>query len=406
MFTFCDRLGKRTELETVPGESAEMVLLRNLIPPASVILLRDGIPVSESCVVSEQHSFEASLIEGYDIESIRSEYRRMAEQSGADDAPFVKRRLGFSVTGGLESEVAGLSLEELAEHVEETVVETCREFELIRRGDGVLVGLSGGVDSSALLLALANARSQLPKFRLAAVTFEDCDMATSPTFQHAIDLARELEVEHHIAPAQLAQDVFRLQLPLKDALGRVMRTQHGHHTMYLDHHTTRRVLEVFGQREGLNVVALGLHTTDLIGGLLNGWTTGYRMGAIPARDVNGIRYVYPLAFLSKRELHLYHWQRTGKLSRHTHPNAWELTPLDRNYYYYLADMLQTLWPGLETHLIPAHNWRVRREPPLQYESCRNCGAAVLHQPFTPVDAEECDACTIFREAGLLREAGD
>lgn len=401
MFTFVDRLGNRELMTPVPGDRAETLLLRNHIPPASVIVLRDGQPVSDLHTLDENSAYEAHLIEGYDLGSIRRVYESLSNPEDARSATYVKKSLGFSKSGALEPLSVALTLEEQAEHVENTVVETCSEFNLIRGGDGVLLGLSGGVDSSSLLLALAAARPRLPQFRLAAVTFEDFDSRRSPTFKHASDLAQSLGVEHHLAPAGLAEEIFNLNTPLLEVLPRLMETSAAHFVMYIDHHTTRRTLEVFAERNGLDRIALGLHTTDLVAGLLNGWMTGYNIASLPLREVGESTYIYPLAFVHKRELHLYHLFRTGALARHASPNAWERNPTDRNYYYYLSDLLQSSWPGLETMLFTAHNWRVSRQPPLHYEHCRNCGSALLHQPFTPIASEECDACTIFRRAGFI-----
>ena len=404
MFEFADRLGNRETLEPLPGERVETLLLRHHIPPASVLVLREGEPVSDSHVLDPGARYEAALIEGYDIGAIRSVFSHLRNDPQPADAAYAMRRLGFSVRGGLETESAGLSVEEMAAFVEEKIVDTCREFELVREGDRIVVGLSGGVDSSALLIALDAVRPHLPRFRLIAVTFEDCDREHSKTFDHAVDLAKSLGVEHHILPARMAQEVFRLSAPLQEVLPALMRTASAHQVMYIDHHTTRRVLEVFAEQNSLNRIALGLHTTDLIGGLLNGWMTGYHVGGVPVRPVGEVEYIYPLAFVTKRELHLYHLHQTGELARHSHPNPWELDPKDRNFYYYLADLLQSFWPGLETMLIPAHNWRIRRQGPLRYEQCENCGSTLLHQPFSPISGSECDACVLFRNAGYIAEA--
>ena len=403
MFTFIDRMNRQTPLEALPGEQVEALLLRNRIPPASVIVLRDGEPIHESHVVEPARAHVANLIEGYDISTIRGAYEALADDSASEGTAYIKKRLHLTRTGGIEVEAARLTLGETAQHVEDTIVDTCREFDLIRPGDGVLIALSGGVDSSSLLLALSAAAKRLPDFRLVAVTFEDFDSETSPTFTHSNELAKRLGVEHHLAPAALAQEIFHLNVPLRQVLPFLMGTPAAHQTMYIDHHTTRRVLEVMAERLSLSRIALGLHTTDLVAGLLNGVMSGYNIASLPLRSVGSTTYIYPLAFVTKRELHLYHLFKTGKLARHSNPNSWELKPTDRNFYYYLGDCLQSSWPGLEILMFTAHQWRLRRQPPLSYVECRNCGSALLEQPFTSLTGGECDACAILRAHGFIRE---
>lgn len=400
MFVFVDRLGNREILHPAVCEQVEQLLLRSRIPPASVIVLREETPVPDSHVIDPNSSYVASLIEGYDIAAIRDALGRLSADGAPDPTVYIKKRLSMGKTGTLETEAVRFSLEDMAGLVENTIIDTCSEFQLIREGDGVLTGLSGGVDSSSLLLALASAR-KLPKFRLVAITFEDFDSDRSPAFQHARELAAELGVEHHLAPASLAQEIFHLDRPLREILPALMRTRSAHHVMYLDHHTTRRVLEVMAERLSLNRIALGLHTTDLVAGLLNGMMTGYNVANLPLRTVGSTTYIYPLAFVQKRELHLYHLQKTAALARHSHPNAWEMQPKDRNYYYYLADHLQSCWPGLEIMMFSAHQWRLRRQQPAAYVTCRNCGSALLEQPFTRLTNGECDACVLLRSEGFI-----
>ena len=401
MFTFVDRMENIETLIPLPSERVEALLLRHRIPPASVLVLKNGQPVSESHRIDPAAEYVAALIEGYDIGTIRSTYERLKGDLAEEAVAYAKKRLSFTQIGSLNAETASLLLSEVAALVESTVVETCQEFDLIQEGDGVLLGLSGGVDSSSLLLALTAARSHLFKFRLVAVTFEDFDSQNSPAFQHAAELAKSLDVEYHVAPAGLAEEIFHLNTPLREVLPSLMNTPFVHHVMYIDHHTTRRTLEVFAEKQGLNKITLGLHTTDLVGGLLNGWMTGYDIADIPARQMGGVTYIYPLAFVPKRELHLYHLHRIGKLARHTNPNAWEKNPTDRNFYYYLADILQSYWPGLETMLFTAHNLRQHGKPPLNYEQCQNCRALILPQPLSEVAGELCDACTVLDQAGYI-----
>jgi len=84
-----------------------------------------------------------------------------------------------------------------------------QHYEMIADGDRIVVGLSGGKDSSALLLALAKMRDFLHvKYDLAAVTV---DMGFPGSLDKLSVLERfcgEIGVEYRIVESQIAQIVF------------------------------------------------------------------------------------------------------------------------------------------------------------------------------------------------------
>jgi tRNA(Ile)-lysidine synthase TilS/MesJ len=397
--TFVDRVGRSESLRAAVGERLEDVLLRHRIPPASVLAFdSQRQPVTDSMILMAGDRLEVVLIEGYDVNSIRSSLRELSEDARGG---YVKRRLTLDRRGGLNTQTFRLDLPSVASHVEQTVAETCTAFDLVDSGR-VLVGLSGGVDSGGLVLALAAIREQVPDLEITAVTFEDFDMATSPTLGQAKSVAEQAGVEHLLVPASRADEIFNLKIPLREALPLLMQTQHAHHAMYVDSHTTRRVLEVVAEERGIDRIALGLHVTDLVAGLLNGFMTGYPSGSLPARTIADMTFIYPLAFVPKRELHLYFLHRMQRLAQHTIPNQWEHNPLDRNFYYYLADTLQTYWPGMEIMLVAAQERAARNQGILVYGSCSNCGGAYLQMPLTAAATDQCDVCRIFKELDLIR----
>jgi tRNA(Ile)-lysidine synthase TilS/MesJ len=395
-FVLIDRLNKRETLDAHHTETVGATLRHHFIPPSSVLVSCDGVVVSDAHRIDIERNYEARLIEGYDIEQIRSALTTVPQENGG---AYLKRRVLPAVDGSLTVESSALDERALSRYVLDTILDTCRTHSLIRENDRVLVGLSGGVDSSSLLLALAELRPSLPRFELVAVTFEDFDSKESPTFKHAHDLAQRLDITHHVAPATTVEKVFGLKKPLRQILPELMATKYSTMAMYIDHHTTRRALELFAEENGIGRIALGLHTTDLLAGLLNSIATGYTVASLPLRRIGALDYIYPLAYIAKRELHLYHYHRTGTLARHSFPNPWERNPLDRNFYYYLADMLQEYWPGLETFVLSSHNWRLRRERPIQTETCKNCGSTLLVQPFMITGQDECEACQVLLAAG-------
>ena len=393
---FQDRMGARKELSSFPGETLASVLMRNHIPYTSVISTINDNPISEFTIVDNSVDYMVTRIEGYDIGAIISK----VFTDGNFTCEYLKNRVYFNVDGSLVAEHCPLNCAEVVTMVEDNIAFAISNYKLIDKGETVLVGLSGGVDSSSLLIALSKLCKQFD-FKVVAATFEDFDSISSPTFTNAKTLAKNLGVEHKLIPADTIEKAFHLNKPLRQILPEMMKTKHHPYAMYTDHHTTRRALEIFSDEIGADKILLGLHTTDLIAGLLNSYSTGYQMANMFKRVVGPYTYIYPLMFVPKKELHIYFYHHQKKYAVHSYPNAWELDPKDRNYYYYLADQLQTIFPGIENYLFEAHGWALKRQNKLSFTRCCNCGSHILQQDCTPVNNEVCDVCAILDDLGYV-----
>lgn len=396
--TFQDRLQNSNQLSSFGGERLIDLLRRYCIPQNSVVCLSEGIPINEECLVESNKSYTIQLIEGYDIHQILNRYNNYKV---SDNKNYLKTKFLLDIKGDVVTERAELSLEELSEYVFQTFLQTAKEYQLFKKGDKVLIGLSGGVDSSALAILLSQLRSQFD-IEVVCATFEDTDLNNSNTFKNAFNLCDTLGLDHKVISKNIAEEVFNLKKPLGEILKELMKTEHSHFTMYIDHHTTRRCLEVFASQNGINKIALGLHTTDLVAGLLNSYTTNYFIAGIPKREIGKHEYIYPLAFLSKKELHLFYFSELKKLAKHTHPNEWELNPLDRNFYYYLAEQFQCLWPGIEHYLFEAHEQKLSKYRFPEFTQCKNCGSHVLQQVFEKLNEDMCDVCKVFKKTNYLK----
>ena len=126
------------------------------------------------------------------------------------------------------------------------------EYGMIRTGDKVAVGLSGGKDSIALLYILAGLRRFYPNpFELCAIHIDmglkDADPAQK---QGLVDLCRELDVEYHVEKTDIAEIVFDVRKETNPcSLCSKMR---------------RGALNNAAIALGCNKLALGHHADDLI----------------------------------------------------------------------------------------------------------------------------------------------
>lgn len=86
----------------------------------------------------------------------------------------------------------------------------CENYDMLKEGDRVAVGVSGGKDSLALLVSLAKMRDFYPeKYELVAITvdmgFPDTDYTPIKKY------CEELGVEYHVVPSQIYEVIFNIR---------------------------------------------------------------------------------------------------------------------------------------------------------------------------------------------------
>ncbi len=86
----------------------------------------------------------------------------------------------------------------------------CENYDMIKNGDKIAVGVSGGKDSLALLVALAKLRDFYPeKYELIAITV---DMGFPDTDYTPIkELCEKLGVEYHVVASQIYEVIFNIR---------------------------------------------------------------------------------------------------------------------------------------------------------------------------------------------------
>ncbi|MBO7250301.1 MAG: tRNA 2-thiocytidine(32) synthetase TtcA, partial [Clostridia bacterium] len=123
------------------------------------------------------------------------------------------------------------------------------DYEMIRAGDKIAVGVSAGKDSLALLCALADLRRFYPKkFELCAITvdmgFEGAD------FSRIQALCNELDVPYTVVPTQISKIIFDVRKE-KNPCSLCAKMRRG-------------ALHTAAKELGCNTVALGHHFDDVV----------------------------------------------------------------------------------------------------------------------------------------------
>ena len=153
------------------------------------------------------------------------------------------------------------------------------DYGMIRAGDRIAVGISGGKDSLTLLCALAHLRRFYPQpFELVAVTV-DMGFAEPMKLDGVRALCKELDVPYHVTTTEIYKIIFEVRKEKSPcSLCAKMR---------------RGALHNAAKELGCNVVALGHHFDDVVDTfMLNLFFEG-RIGCFQ-----------PVTYLSRKDLRL------------------------------------------------------------------------------------------------------
>lgn len=401
---FRNKTGGSENLHATAGQSLLDVLRVHGIPVNAVLSFRDGEIVPESTVVlGADDVIEVRQVRHYDLDVLR----RPKEHVYATPDPIYTKSITFDHGGTLERRTEQLTAETFVEYVEETFVQSIASSGTMRAGDKIVIGLSGGRDSVAYLKLLERTRGRWPEVDMTCVTITGLpDWEEPATFQAALDACALLGIDHTIVTAEDVAEVFKLRESFVTVMNRVVAGEHRNMNMVIGHQVLRRMLEREAGRRGAGVVAFGFNADDLVASMVTWFTTGYRMGGIPVRQLGDLRYVFPLYRVTKKELTLYLELVAPELNRQGAPGRFTTGPDERSLAYAMADHLYDLWPGIDYYVFNAFENVQRTLLPSVDDTCRVCGGLYVLQEGVSNPAGRCDVCGFLeRQEALRPDAG-
>lgn len=391
---FLTKLGTTEELTASPGQPLTDVLRRHGIPLNAVLTSRNGQIVAEdTVVVGASDVIEVKQVRFYDLDVAR---RPKTVVYGTPN-PVYTKKIMFDTSGSLEHRCEQLDADGFVQYVEEAFVQSY----VMSARERVVIGLSGGRDSVAFLTLLERTRDRLPDIDMTAVTITGLpDWEEPATFEAARASGERLGIEQVIVTAADVERVFRLRLPFVEAMNQVVAGDGAHLTMVIGHQVLRRMLEEDAFGRGASTVAFGFNADDLVASMVTWYTTGFRMGGIPRRQIGGMQYVFPLYRITKKELTLYLELVAPELNRQGTPGRFTTGPDERSMSYAVTDHLFDLWPGVDYYLFSAFENMQRYMFPMVEAKCRYCGGVYLLQEGMPNAVDVCDVCDFFARREL------
>lgn len=379
-----------------PGQTVADALVSSNVPPSSVVVFSNGDTVADTHTISEGTEYKAIQLENYNLDGLLSLY-----DSPSNEGQYLDRQITISPDGDIENEQSVLNASEFRQSVERTLIETIERYSLVSNGDTVLFGLSGGVDSTALLTALCTVREQLPPFDLKAITVEE---PWSESYQQGLKFAKAVTdsfgVEHQIQTKETVRDRYGLTCPVEDVVEQVSNSGFSTHTVAMTDQIITREIESLVRRYQADTVMLAAHTTDVVERHIDPMSDTHISG-FPENTFGGISFGYPGIYLSKKQLALYLQVVGGLDVRDQFRESWINQPGDESMMYYIAELLQWYWPGIEHWIVESSSEKRLEKVPV--ENCTNCGKTV--EKFALQDETmECITCDVFRRLGVVEQS--
>ena len=219
-----------------------------------------------------------------------------------------------------------------------TVRRCIQDYDMIKEGDKIAVGVSGGKDSIALLTAFARLQSYYPKrFELTAITLSMG--LPGMDFTPIKTLCQELDVPYVVKETQIAQIIFEARQEKNPcALCSKMR---------------RGALNDTIKEMGISILALGHHMDDAVETLVMNLLYEGRIGCfepVTYMSRSGVTQIRPMLYCREMDV-------TGFARREKLPIVESTCPMDKNSRREdtkkLLSQLTHQFPDLRTKLFGA-----------------------------------------------------
>jgi len=224
--------------------------------------------------------------------------------------------------------------------IQRTVGRTLVQYQMIRPGDRVLLGLSGGKDSLSLLHILMHFQRRSPvKFALAACTIDPQSDGYDP-----VALRNYVE--------GLGIPYFVESEPIVDLASKHMK---GDSYCAFCARMKRGLLYKVARREGYNVLALAQHLDDLAESFLMSAFHGGKLNTMKAHYVNDagdVRIIRPLVRVRERQLADFAQQAGMPIIPENCPACFDM-PTQRFHYKTLLAQQERANPMLFRSLLTA-----------------------------------------------------
>ncbi|AUL97474.1 hypothetical protein [Vibrio vulnificus] len=410
-----DRLDQVHMLSANSDTPLRQFLKERYIPRDSVIAyVNEQLVDDQTYIIKETDKIVLDMVRAYQLpEYCRT--LRLWEDAGVEttqenaESIYTKNVLWFNESGICDLKESQLNKEQFVEYVDDMFVQGIMDKALIKDGDNIVLALSGGRDSLALLYLLRRNKDRLPKHHLIGVTVAET-AAAPEDIKVAKEAITNLGVDDYtILPLEYVNETMGFKNGFEVAIEKILTTEGRGHSITLWHHVMRSCVERFARERNVFNLSFGYHFEDLLTSVFRTYTLGTVLGeSAPLRTWGDFTHVSPLWTITKKELTLY----LKLVAPETHSKQGSPTDYDRGDHnrdinYFIADLLSSVWPGFGFNIFESlerftKNYDVKKP---KYDTCTNCNITYTHAYGEDLDQRRykhvCNHCSHLMEIGEI-----
>lgn len=410
-----DRLDKVHILKAHEEEPLRVFLRRNYISRDSVICYVNEKIIDDHPYTSNNNDkIVSDMIRAYQLpEYCRT--LRLWEDEGVESAKtyaesvYTKNVLWFNDNGICEMKETQFDPDSFVKYVDDMFVQGIMEKKLIIENQKIVLALSGGRDSLALLYLLRRNKDKLPPHELVGVTVAET-AASTKDITVAMEAIQNLGVKDYtVLPLEYVNETMNFKHGFENAIEKILVTEGRGHSITLWHHVMRACVERFSRQRGISTISFGYHFEDLFSSVFRTYTLGTLLGeSAPLKTWGEFTHTSPLWTITKKELTLYlKFVAPETHSKQGSPTDYDRGDHNRDINYFMIDLLSGLWPGLGFNFFESlerlnKNYNIQKT---EYETCSNCGITYTHAYGKDIDQRKfihvCNHCSHLMSVGEI-----
>lgn len=307
-----DRLDKAYILYAQEGQSLSSFLTQNYIPKDAVLAKVNGKIINDNYYnFSKDESLSLFMVRAYQLPEYCKvldlwENKTSSQRNEHNDSIYTKKILWFNENGISDLKCADYNKDNFVQWLDENFVSGILSKNLIEENDTILLALSGGRDSLALLYLLQRNKEKLPPFNLVGVTVADSAADKADVLVAKEAMANLGVNDYTVLDIQYLNQTMKYKHGFQNAIDKALSVGGRGRSIAMWHCVMRANVERFARERGIHKITFGYQHEDLFASLLRCYTIGDIFGgSVQKKQWGDFTLISPLWTVTKKELTIY-----------------------------------------------------------------------------------------------------